>query len=241
MATGCGTKEEEDNTTPRESTSSKASALTSPVEEAAANPSGQIDGGNMGGIFEAYADFDLATLDGMPAGVGLDPFGAPDLGQCASGDALAGSVDLTCLTGGEVTGTVVFEIAVDGANAWVYHQLNDVCIPADDLCMDGEGAVEVKSTSTGASTIVAGNLTLTEGGQTDELRYGVTQSVDANGITNQVVLWHNGDSYVVTTSAGAGGVSYAVEGANGSWSCSLEGSIDALSGSCVNGDESIDF
>lgn len=237
MVTGCSSEEETQEPANNENTASKASALTAPVQQAAANPSGSVDQGSIQGVFDAYGDVDLITLGGqLPGDLDLDGLQNASL-DCVSGNSMAGSVDMACATGGEATGTLAYEIAVEAQRTYVYHSFDNLCIPAEDLCMNGEGAVETGADANGASTVVAGNLTLTQGGVTDELRYGVTVITDASGFREEIVLWHNGASYVVTTQAGAGGVSYSVTGANGNWSCDITGD----SGSCFNGAESIDF
>jgi hypothetical protein len=241
IATGCSSEEEEQQKTQPENTSSKASALTSSVESAANNPSGTVDISTIAGVFDAQADMDLATLGGLGVGAfDIDPLQGADL-ECVAGGALNGNVDMSCATDGEVTGSISYDIAIEGAVAYVYYSFDQLCIPADDLCMTGEGAVEAGADANGSRSIVAGNLTITQAGDVDELRYGVSVFAGAQGVSEEVVLWHNGATYVVTTQIGSGGLSYSVTGANGTWSCDISGAENAWSGSCANGVDNIDF
>jgi hypothetical protein len=237
MSTGCNSEEDPEPNN-EGNTTSKASALTGDVEQAAANPSGSVGSGTLPGVMDAYDDFELATVGGeLPGGLDIDLESA--LAGCAGGDASAGEVDLSCATSGESSGTIRYEIGIEGSTTYVYYELLGLC--SDDVCIDGEGAVKVSADGGGSQQTVAGNLTIDQGGAIDELRYGISVSASAAGLNTHVVLWHNGDSYVVTTSVGADGASYTVEGANGSWSCDLSGSAEALSGSCSNGADEIDF
>lgn len=232
---GCATEEDDDSKGSEGTTASKASALTTPVEQAAASPSGTVDSGTLPGLVDAYDDFELATLGGeLPGGLDIDFEAA--IASCASGDDANGTVDMTCASDGEYTGSVSYEIGVEGSTSYVYFTMAGLC--SDELCIDGEGAVKVAASSDGASSVVAGNLTITRDGSVDELRYGVSVVTGGLGVTTDVVLWHNGQSYVVSTSFGADGASYVVSGANGEWSCDLAGDPTSLAGSCTSGADS---
>lgn len=235
FATGCASNDDADPPAEDGNTASKASALTGPVEEASNNPSGTVDAATLPGLMDAYEDFDLATLGGeLPGGLNID-FQAAVAG-CVNGDELAGTVDMGCASGGESTGSVSYEIGVEGSTSYVYFEFDELC--TTELCVDGEGAVKVSASEEGASSVVAGNLTITRDGQIDELRYGVSVTTGGLGVTSDVVLWHNGQSYVVSLSVGAGGESYVISGDNGEWSCDLAGDPTSLAGSCTNGSDS---
>ena len=235
FATGCASEEEEDPGK-EGNTASKASALTTPVEEASQSPSGNVDSTTLPGLVDAYEDFELTTLGGeLPGGLDIDFESA--VAGCASGDELSGTVDMSCATGGEYSGSVSYEIGVEGSTSYVYFAMNDLC--SSEVCIDGEGAVKVSASNDGASSVVAGNLTIARDAQVDELRYGVSVTTGGFGVTSEVVLWHNGQSYVVSVSVGAGGTSYEIAGQNGAWSCDLSGDSSSLAGSCSHGADSL--
>lgn len=240
MLTGCSA---EDESEPKEqNTSSKAAALTGPVEDASRSPSGNVEPTTIADVIDAHAEMDLVTLGShLPGGLDFDPFAGADL-DCVDGDGSAGSIDMACASGGQASGTLRYEIAVEGTVAFVYHAFDDICVDAEGICISGEGAIEAGSDQSGAArTVVAGNLFISGAAGDHELRYGVSVIADAGGVREEVVLWHNGQSYVVSTQVSGAGVSYSVSGANGSWSCDVSGSGDALSGSCLNGADSFDF
>ena len=234
-ATGCASEEQDDPAGEDGNTASKASALTTPVEEASDNPSGNVDSTAVSGLMDAYEDFELATLGGeLPGGLDIDFESA--VAGCATGDEQSGTVDMGCASDGEYTGSVTYEIGVKGSTSFVYFAMSDLC--SSELCIDGDGAVKVSTSSEGASSVVAGNLTITRDVQIDELRYGVSVTTDGLGVTSEVVLWHDGQSYVVSVSVGADGTSYEISGSNGAWSCDLAGDATDLAGSCTNGADS---
>lgn len=226
---GCARHDDEPAEEP---TGARAQALTDEVERARANPSGAIEAGSIEALLEAHADLELAIGGaGMP--LDLDPFAFDADGACAV-DASGASVDVSCASGGSTTGTITVDVQISEGNTYVHYAYDDVCSVEADTCVSGEGAVEVSSSG---GVIVAGELTVTHAGETSTLKYGVTV---AGGV--EVVLWHDGASYVISTDA-VGGL--AVLGANGSWECQLDGEVSAtsadLAGSCSLDGEIIDF
>jgi len=233
--TGCASDPEGEPEGGDGSTASKASALTTPVEQASNDPSGHVDAGTLPGLMAAYDDFELATLDGdLPGGLDID-FEAAIAG-CASGDDATGTVDMSCASGGDYTGSIRYEIGVEGSTSYVYVEMSQLC--SSDVCIDGQAAVKAGASAEGSTSVVAGDLTITRGATIEELRYGVSVSAGSFGVTSEVVLWHDGQSYVVSTSVGAEGVSYTIQGDNGAWSCDIAGDPTSLAGSCTSGGDS---
>jgi hypothetical protein len=216
----------------REPTASRAQALTEEVEDAAQNPSGDVDETRVEGLFEAYADLDYAIgASGMP--LDLDPLDLEASSECAV-DANGDTLDVSCTTSGAASGTITVDVVLDGGDIYVHYAYDNLCATDRDLCIRGEGAVEVSSSG---RIVVAGELTITHDGEASTIKYGVT--VDGSV---EVVLWHDGESYVVSTDGLEG---LGVEGANGQWECDLAGELSPtsaeLSGSCSLGDDAFDF
>lgn len=221
FAAGCSS---EDGPTRPENTGERAEALTGEVEQARQAPSGEVESTNIEALLTAYGEIDYTIGDaGMPCD--LDPFDFEAAGDCSiEGDG--DSLDVSCMSSGAASGTSAVDVHLSGGNTYVHYWFDNVCAADRDLCVTGEGAVKVSATG---DVIVAGELVRTRDGQTDEIKYGVT----VTPLSLEVVLWHNGDSYVVNTTAD--GVDLA--GANGSVDCDIAGSLDAfggeLSGSCT--------
>jgi hypothetical protein len=228
VAVGCGDGGDD---TPREDTGSRAEALTGEVEQAREQPTGNVADHNIEGLLEAYAEIDYAIGDaGMPCD--LDPWAFDAAGDCAvstDGDA----VDVSCMSSGAASGTAEVSVHVSDGETYVHYDYDEVCAADRDVCVSGEGAVKVSSTG---DVVVAGELTTTRDGETSELKYGVTVSP----LDVEVVLWLDGESFVVRT--GPEGVD--IDGANGEFDCSLEGELTdfdaAIAGSC-SGAASFDF
>ncbi|MCA9620975.1 MAG: hypothetical protein KC731_18260 [Myxococcales bacterium] len=235
FATGCNSSEEDPQ--PEGDSASKASALTSDVREARRSPSGNLDAGSLPDLMGRYDDLETVTLGAdLPGGLDLD-FTA-SLGGCLQGSETSGEIDLACADTGS-TGILRYDLGTDGGNSWVYFEMENVC--TDDVCVTGEGAVTVSASGAGSEQVVAGDFTIDRGGDRHELRYGISLSAGDGGFESSVVLWQDGDSYVVTTSVGGLGVSVQVEGANGTWSCDLSGLDQTTTGSCSNGGETFEI
>ena len=156
-------------------------------------------------------------------------------------DMSDGQIDASCTSGGKASGTVSFQIGTDGLTSYVYYELDNVC--DDKGCVSGEGAIKVVvgGQTGGIETTVAGDLTITHGDEVHELRYGVSQTIGGAGIDQRVVVWHNGDTWVVRQHIGGDGISYEVDAGNGSWSCEISGTHQSITGSCTGSADSLDF
>ncbi len=232
VALGCETREPRDAA--RENTGARAEALTGEVEQASAAPSGDVARANLDGLLSAYAEIDYAIGDmGMPCD--LDPFAFDGAASCAI-DADGDTLDVSCTSSGAASGTVSVDVHIAGGDTFVHYAFDNVCAADRDVCVTGEGAVKVSATG---NVVVAGELTITRDGVSSETKYGVT--VSATGSVD-VVVWHDGQSFVVHTDA-LGGVE--LEGADGAWSCELEGRLDdfdvELAGSCSLGADTLDI
>lgn len=220
LLVGCGEQDE-----PRaENTGERAEALTEEVEAARSQPSGDVAQGTIAGVLGAYAEIDYAIGDmGMPCD--LDPFAFGDAADCSI-DTDGSDVDVSCLSSGTASGTTSVDVHISGGDTFVHYAFDDVCAADRDVCVTGEGAVKVSSSG---EVIVAGELVTTRGGATSAIKYGVTVA-PLGGV--EVVLWHDGESFVVN----AGGAGVDIEGANGGFDCDLVGELDdfsaAIEGSC---------
>jgi hypothetical protein len=238
--TGCShesaPEDRADDRTQENRTGSQASALTSDVEDAANNPSGTVEADAAADVFLAFDDA-LACADITDALTdGIDfAFDSSFDASCVVGSDLSGQVDLSCDGGGH-SGSLSYEIGVTEAATYVYYEMNQVCDADSGDCISGHGAVEVKYGGNGVENVVAGEFTITRDGETHEVKYGVTQSVGSAGIQQEVVVWHNGQSFVVSQSIGPDGISYDLNGQNGSYSCDLSGSLSGSWGDLPDGD-----
>lgn len=236
VATGCA--EDEESARPQ-NTASRAQALTSEVEENRDAPTGDLSENNAGALFETWDEWELMVDGGMMFG-GL----ATDIDDidpsCTVGDDEAGTMDVACATGGASSGSVTYDVHIDGGNVFVYYGFDELCV--DGVCGTGEGAVKVETGDFGARVTVAGDLQITDDAGTHQLKYGVTTSAGEAGVSNEVVLWLDEESFVVRTSITGDGTSVEVQGGDGSYQCDLTGEGDGYSGSCLGGaDGEIDF
>lgn len=230
LAGGCADDDDEASRKP-DDTGTRAQALTTEVEDATAAPNGELDQASILALFAAFDDWDLCTLGGaLPGGLDFDVDQIDP--ACVQGGDLAASVDLSCASGGAASGSVSYAVSIQGQNVYVHYVFDDVCV--NGVCGDGEGAVEVgfDQTTGDSHVVVAGDLTLYFQGQWRQLKYGVTLTAGALGAQQDIVLWVDGQSYVIHLSSGSLGSSVAVEAGNGSWSCNLSASEGLYSGSC---------
>lgn len=212
-------------------TASAASAMIAEADAARANPTGTLDRESVQGLVTAFDDWELCVGGGyLPGGLGVD---VDDIDMaCVDGDELEGTLDLACQTDGDATGSVDFAIERDLLSVRAHFVFDDVC--TNGVCGDGEGAVEagIDLTRGSISAKAAGDLTLYFQGEWRELKYGVTTDVGGLGISQDLLLWVDGESFVASTSVTSDGVDLSVDAGDDDWTCDLSVGAEAISGSC---------
>jgi len=240
VVAGCANEEEPP---PEDQIAAEVAALTDPVEASLASPSGLVDASTVSGVFEAMAS--QGQAQGPMAFIpGASPAPAPQQtgqNECMDMGATGGTIDMACLTSGEITGTVRYSFATQSqSTAYMLVEYQNVC--QESSCMDGEVAQKIITGKTPDEyhMVSAFDMTVTEGGQSYELQYGFEMSVVAGENTVSYVVWVDGESYVVSWTTNADGWQATITGDNGTYSCwaTIEG--DTFSGGC-SGDGEFSF
>ena len=217
----------------------RARELVDPVKEAVASPTGQVDAATApavlgamhtenaaGTAFSFVPGFQAPT--GQPQGFG----GIPCMDQDGSGNDAIITLDMSCISNGQVSGQIVYQAEIDDGSIYTYYEYAGVCVAAEGICLDGAGATEITGNLPFAYDVtLAGQLNVSANGQTWDFDYGYQMSVSASAGHVSYVVFINGQSYVVDASlSGTGTGSITITGANGSFTCSYSGYGEA--GSC---------
>lgn len=236
--TACADEEEP---APEDVTAAEVAAMTAPVESAIASPNGVVSAETVSGIFEAMSSQEAAQgpLGFIP---GAGPGAAPQQTggtECMDVGATGGTIDMGCMSGGEMTGKVVYAFAGDAQTAFILMDYQSVCM--DSFCMDGEAAQKIVTSASGdLQMTLAFDLTVTDGASSYELDYGYQMSV-VDGVTVLTyVVWVDGESYAVSFSYDGEGYEATVTGDNGTFTCTASLQDGDYVGSC-SGDGEFSF
>ena len=217
---------------------SEAKSITDPVSEAVSSPTGHLSASTAKDVFKSAHSSGSASVatSFIPGGTGApaspDAAGA-SYAACTSSSSDGGSVDIACATGGEGSGSVSYHFAGTlGASGYaLVWELDDACIKAFDLCLDGKGAETISGSAPDLRVVSAGDLTFTAGSASLDLRYGYELDESASGSKTSFVIFDSkGDSYVLSASASGDSGEVTVKGANGTFQCSW--SAAGEQGSC---------
>jgi hypothetical protein len=221
FAVGCG-----------DDASDRVSELTAPVAAAIASPSGEVNEITAPRVLDEQAAQntvnEASAFVPMAGGVSASP---QALGghPCIDGDDESGSYDMGCLSGGQVSGTVEYEMDQEDGTQYFLMDYVDVCVSGS--CVNGTMAMQFDGNALGLNynMLVAGELTVTADGQSLTMKYGYKMSMSGGQAVIEYVVWVDGKSYVLSASAGVSGGSMMIRGNNGSFSCSYD---QATGGSC---------
>lgn len=229
---------DEDEPPPEDATQAEVVAMTAPVESALASPTGVVAADSMSDIFAAMSSQETAQgpLGFIP---GAGPGAAPQqtgTSECMDVGATGGSIDMGCISGGEMTGKVVYSFAGDAQTAYMLMDYQNVCV--DSFCMDGEAAQKIVTSASGdLDMTLAFDFTVTDGASTYELDYGYKMSV-VNGVTVLTyVVWVDGESYAVSWSFDGETYEATVTGDNGTYTCTASIQDGDYIGSCTGDGE----
>jgi hypothetical protein len=238
--------DEEEEQTPEQAAIADATALTSPVEDNLDNPTGLVSTDTAGAIFAALDSQDAAQVPlGFVPGAG--PSASPQQSgygsECMEINGFSGTIDFGCLGGAGMSGEMTYTAAVDGDDYYIYFVYDHLCV--DTVCLDGDGAQKIiylDPSGSSYESVMAFEMTVTDGSSTFEIDYGFKMVVNGNDISFQYVVWVDGESYVVTWSYDSNGYEATITGSNGSFSCSasIDESSGQISGSCT-GDGEFNF
>ena len=158
---------DEDEPPPEDATQAEVVAMTAPVESALASPTGVVAADSMSDIFAAMSSQETAQgpLGFIP---GAGPGAAPQqtgTSECMDVGATGGSIDMGCISGGEMTGKVVYSFAGDAQTAYMLMDYQNVCV--DSFCMDGEAAQKIVTSASGdLDMTLAFDFTVTDAAST---------------------------------------------------------------------------
>lgn len=228
FAAGCG----EEETAAPEEPEDKVGAVKQALEE----PSGTVDESSVADVHARYDRILRAELALDAVALAFDGAGA----SCSPGASSVGdSVDVSCATGGSVSGTIEVKASTEaggaGAQASVELVLHDVCDSA--ACVSGTVTIETSASTAGVSTTIAYSADVTIDGRTEHVFFGSETSVTSDAVLSRVAIWgESGESFVVESSVDGSGSSFSITGENGSFECTA----DQGGGHCSGAGE-IDF
>ncbi|MCC6525957.1 MAG: hypothetical protein IT373_25145 [Polyangiaceae bacterium] len=219
----------------------RARELTDPVREAMAEPTGEVNAASVPAVLgamhtEGSARTAFSFVPGFQAPPSQPQGGAGGL-SCidtdGSGDDATITLDMGCLSQGQVSGQIVYQVEIDDGHVYTYYEYSGVCVASDGLCLEGAGATDIGGHIPFSYDItLAGDLTVASSdGQSWELDYGYQMSIGTSGTSVRFVVFVGDASYVVDASLSASGTgTLTITGANGSFTCSYAG--DGATGSC---------
>lgn len=152
--------------------------------------------------------------------------------QCVTKTADEGTVDLKCASGGSVTGSVSFaadtDITAEATEIFIELTTEDAC--ASGVCFEGTFALQAKAGLSGVTTTVAASTTVTSGDGADtQVFLGVQTVASLEEVTAKLALFDSGGRSFTFTAAVDG--TFIIEGANGTFSCTPEGTGGKCTGS----------
>jgi len=199
------------------------------VQSAIAKPSGTVSATSM----KTLATTLTAVQAASPVFATIGQVGSNN-SKCASGGQTSGSLDLSCATQGSVTGSIDYAVEISQSAG-----SNQVTVTADyknacsqGVCVSGSVIVDVTEANNDLKEAMAVSADITEGTTKTHLYFGSQEEVVNNTTTAKIVLFDNkDDSYVFEATVNQAGASYSVDGANGSFQCSVSAQGGQCSGS----------
>jgi hypothetical protein len=206
------------------------------VKSALSAPSGNVDAKSAKSVFTsfttqtnmsgAFGPFAAAPGTGGSPDPSLDPDAQA---ACMSGDSSNFTLDMECASGGTMSGTISLQTDASAGGEKPSHitaTYSNVC--AKDVCFDGTMITEFSVRSDGFTLVADAEMDVTQGGTTEHAHWGLeTVASSSESQIKFVIFDDSGESYVLESSSSG----FTIEGANGSFACTVGGSADA--GSCT--------
>ncbi len=145
--------------------------------------------------------------------------------SCLVGSEDGGAYDLSCLTGGKVTGRLTFQSRGSEADAGVLGlidaNLEDACV--GDACVNASALVSVVPGDCAALATLAVAATVSRGGESLSASFGAQGGIGRGPLLPRVVYFDAEDRSFILEAAGAldSAGPYLVTGANQSVECSF--------------------
>lgn len=237
-AVGCSGNDEP----PSDDGVARAQALIAPVEQALDHPTGMVDAESAKAVlFASEADAAVgAASDLLPASApAAGPAGVGG-SECIVAEGAWATMDLGCMTGGEMTGTIEFAAGSAADATYVYYEYRDVCVLEEQTCLDGEGASEVTGMNGDPSTMItAGSFDVDQQGRHYHVDYGYRVITSGQSVALEYVVFVDGQSFVMSAALDGETGSFAITGANGTFTCSY--TLEGEHGECTSPDGSFSW
>lgn len=213
--------------------SSAAEEKVGEVDSAIATPTGTLSATTAPTVFLGFqGQADFAGMSDVFASIGAT--GSIDA-KCISGaTATGGTVDVSCSSDGTATGSITYDVtaslSTSGTGAYVTMNLANVCKAG--VCMTGDIYTGTTTGTGGSHVTTAAELDITKGGASKHAHFGAQTSTGTGASSVDVVIWDDaGKTYVIHTSTSSAGSEVTIKAANGSFSCSSEGTAGSCTGS----------
>lgn len=213
--------------------SSAAEEKVGEVDSALDSPTGTLDATTAPKVFLGFqGEADFSGMSDVFAGIGAT--GSIDASCISGASATGGTIDVSCSSDGTATGSITYEVtaslSTSGTGAYVTMNLSNVCKAG--VCLTGDIYTGTTTGTGGSHVTTAAELTVTKAGASKALHFGAQTSTGAGASSVDLVIWDDaGKSYVIHTSTSSAGSQVTIKAANGSFSCSSEGTAGSCTGS----------